>query len=269
MRPILRVLLFVLALPSLAHAAPKAELWPRWQPFDVASTRAVDHAAWDAFLHRYVKVGAPYNRVAYKDVTADDRRALGGYLWALGKEKPTTLRRAEQLAYWINLYNALTVRVILDNYPVATIRDIDISPGFFSDGPWGKKIIEVEGEMLSLDDIEHRILRPIWKDPRIHYAVNCASIGCPDLMGAAYTAANVDAALTAAAERYINDPRGAKLVDGKLMVSSIYDWFRADFGGSEAGVLDHLRRYAKPALQDMLARVRIVDTYGYDWRLNE
>ncbi len=89
------------------------------------------------------------------------------------------LRRAEQFPFWINLYNALTVKVVLDHYPVEIIRDIDISPGLFADGPWGKKLVTVEGEALSLDDIEHRILRPIWKDPRLHYVLNCAALGVP------------------------------------------------------------------------------------------
>ena len=87
----------------------------------------------------------------------------------------------EQRAFWINLYHALTVRVILSHYPVSGIREIDISPGLFARGPWDRKLIPVEGVELTLNDIEHRILRPIWRDPRVHYALNCASLGCPDL----------------------------------------------------------------------------------------
>ena len=103
--------------------------------------------------------------------------------------------RDEQLAYWINLYNALTVKVILDHYPVKSILDIDISPGWFSIGPWGKKLVAVEGVEISLDDIEHRILRPIWRDPRIHYALNCAAVGCPNLLREAFTGATAEVLL--------------------------------------------------------------------------
>jgi len=152
------------------------------------------------------------------------------------------LNRPEQQAYWINLYNALTVQVVLDHYPVETIRDIDISPGLFSDGPWGKKLVTIEAEPVSLDDIEHRILRPIWRDPRIHYAVNCASVGCPDLLARAYRTDDMDQTLTANAVAYINSARGVALKGGEVSVSSIYDWFEADFGGNEAGVLKHLRQ---------------------------
>ena len=114
------------------------------------------------------------------------------------------LGRDEQCAYWINLYNALTLEVVLDHYPVDSIRDIDISPGLFSQGPWGKKLITVEGEQVSLNDIEHRILRPIWRDPRIHYAINCASLGCPNLQPRPFTGRTLDHALDLAAMRFVD-----------------------------------------------------------------
>ena len=103
--------------------------------------------------------------------------------------------RAEQKAYWINVYNAVTVDVILSRYPVASMRDINISPGFLARGPWGAKLFSVEEEKLSLDDIEHRILRPIWKDNRVHYALNWASLGSPNLQPAAFTAQNTEVAV--------------------------------------------------------------------------
>ncbi len=136
-------------------------------------------------------------------------------------------------------------------------------------GPWGKKLVAVEGETLSLDDIEHRILRPIWRDPRIHYGVNCASIGCPNLIATAYTAENMDSLLTENARAYVNHPRGAVVEDGALTVSKIYSWFDEDFGGNEAGVIAHLRDYAGP---ELLARLRDIDDvadYEYDWALND
>ncbi len=166
------------------------------------------------------------------------------------------------------LYNALTVKVVLDHYPVDGIRDIDFSPGLFADGPWDKKLVEIEGEDVSLNDIEHRILRPIWRDPRIHYAVNCASIGCPNLQPTAFTAANTDALLAAAAQAYVNHPRGARVEGGKLIVSSIYVWFQEDFGGNDAGVISHLRRYADPGLRSRLSRIERIGDHFYDWSLN-
>ncbi len=177
--------------------------------------------------------------------------------------------RDEQLAFWVNLYNALTVKVILDHYPVQSIKEIDISPGWFSSGPWGKKLITIESHDLSLDDIEHRILRPIWKDPRIHYAVNCASIGCPDLGDTAFSASNVEAELSRAARNYINHPRGVTVEDDQVRISSIYKWFKDDFGGSEMAILDHLRLYAADELKHKLEKVSGISGYAYDWALND
>lgn len=270
LRPGAAALVFALLLGSVAEAAPKAELWPRWEAHDPNATAAIDHGAWAAFLDRYlVVVDGAANRVAYSAVTEADRRALAGYIAALETVPISSFARAEQMAYWINLYNALTVAVVLDHYPVASIRDINISPGLFTRGPWGRKLARVEGEELSLDDIEHRVLRPIWRDPRIHYVVNCASIGCPDLRPEPYRSHGLELQLEAAAEDYVNDPRGALIEDGELVASSLYRWYQEDFGGSEAGVLEHLRRYAAPDLARALDGFSRIDDYRYDWRLNE
>ncbi len=257
-------------LPISASAAPRADLWERWTAHDANATDAVDHGAWDGFLTRHVRTGEDgVARIAYGRVSDADKNALAGYLALLAATEVSALNRAEQQAFWINLYNALTVQVILDHYPVDSIRDIDISPGLFSNGPWGKELIAIEGETVSLDDIEHRILRPIWKDPRIHYAVNCASIGCPNLQPRAFTADNTETLLDRGAREYINHPRGAEVDNGKLTVSSIYKWFKADFGGTDEGVIAHLKRYAEPGLQQALAGTKRIDADRYDWSLNE
>ncbi|WP_218940158.1 DUF547 domain-containing protein [Denitrobaculum tricleocarpae] len=259
----------LLVAAQSVRAAPSAELWERWSAHDPASTTVLQHDAWDAFLSRYVSEHADgVNRVDYAGVSRADKRKLADYIDALTATRVSGLNRAEQQAYWVNLYNALTVVTVLDAFPVASIRDIDISPGLFSDGPWGKKLVTIEGEQLSLDDIEHRILRPIWQDPRIHYAVNCASIGCPNLQTSAMTAANTEEFLDAGAVAYINHKRGAEIVGGRLVVSSIYDWFEEDFGGDDAGVIAHLKQYANPDLKAALADVTKVSDDRYDWDLN-
>ena len=146
---------------SSAQGAPKAELWPLWQKHDPASTRQIDHGRWDKFLKQFVVAPHPsgINRVRYQTVRAEDLGHLKSYLQAMQTVAISDYNRAEQKAYWINVYNALTVDVILARFPVASIRDINISPGFLTRGPWGAKLFSVEGEKLSLDDIEHRILR--------------------------------------------------------------------------------------------------------------
>jgi hypothetical protein len=248
--------------------APKAEIWPRWTAHDPAATARIDHALWDRLTQTYVqRHPSGVNRFAYDRVTAADRQALSDYLAALAATPISRHARHEQFAYWVNLYNALTVKVVLDRYPVASIRDIDISPGWFADGPWAAKLVTVEGESISLNDIEHRILRPIWRDPRIHYAVNCASIGCPNLMPRAFSAASMEAMLERAAREFVNHPRGARVEAGRLTVSSIYVWFGDDFGGAN-GVIAHLRRYAEGDLARDLAAAGGIDRHGYDWALN-
>jgi hypothetical protein len=256
------------ALP--AAAAPEADLWPRWQAHDPDATATIDHTAWGDFLDDYLVVrddGA--NLVRYASVSEADRRALDSYLDKLSGIQISRYSRPVQFAYWVNLYNALTIEVVLDHYPVDSIRDIDISPGWFSSGPWGAELVEVEGTALTLNDIEHRILRPIWQDPRIHYAVNCASIGCPDLRPEPYAAETLDRQLDAAARGYVNDPRGAELMDGALTVSKIYTWYQEDFENSDAGVIRHLRQHADAELRATLDGISDIADSRYDWSLNE
>lgn len=255
---------------SAARAAPRAELWAKWQAHDDASPATIDHGVWDHFLRSYVRLGSDgITRIPYARVSAFDRDRLAADLARLAGVPISTYSRREQFAFWIDLYNELTVKLVLDHYPVSTIKDIAISPGLFSVGPWGRKLITVEGEALGLDDIEHRILRPIWPDPRIHYALNCVALGCPNLQPLAFTAADAEALLDKGARDFVNHPRGAKVTGSELTVSSIYIWYQADFGGTEAGVIEHLRRYARPELASALATIDHISGDGYDWALND
>ena len=250
--------------------APDADLWAEWQAHDPASEASIDAGAWPGILSRYVHTDAAgVARFAYGAVTPEDRRALDETIAAWSRVQISDYARAEQLPYWINLYNALTVQLILQHHPVDSIQDIDISGGFFSSGPWDAERIAVQGRALTLNDIEHRILRPIWNDARLHYALNCASVGCPNLRAAPWRAAGMDAALDAAARAYINDPRGFRIdAGGKAVVSKIYAWFVQDFGGDEAGVLAHLRAYAEGESAVRLAGLDSLDASAYDWSLN-
>ena len=268
------IILFILSGPAAipeAYGVPAAELWPRWQTHDPNSAVIVDHADWGLLLERYVVANHPsgINRFRYSSVSAGDRQALKNYLRLMQAVSVSALNRNEQKAYWINLYNALTVDVILDHYPIKTIRDIDISPGFFSNGPWDAKLLTIEGQKVSLNDIEHRILRPVWRDNRVHYAVNCASLGCPNLQPQPFTSHNLDMLLEKAARDYINHPRGLSFPSGKLRISSIYVWFKEDFGGSEEGIILHLEKYLTPEKLEELAAAQKKMSHHYDWDLNE
>jgi hypothetical protein len=250
--------------------APKADLWPRWQKHDPASAQKIDHTAWDTFLKKYLVAPHPsgISRVRYGAVTPEDKQALKDYLQRLQALPISSYNREEQKAYWINLYNGLTVEVILSRYPVQSIRDINISPGLFSRGPWDAKLLSIEGEKLSLNDVEHRILRPVWKDNRVHYAVNCASLGCPNLQPAAYTGDNTESLLEKGAREYINHPRGVAIRKGKLVVSSIYVWLNEDFGGDVDELMDHWLKYAAKDLASALKSYSGGLSHEYDWSLN-
>ena len=233
--------------------------------------------AFDDLLAQYlVQGGDGINRVDYTrwQASAADRATLDGYLGALAARQPSGMARNEAFAYWANLYNAATLKIVIDRYPVASIRDIKSDTSFFDVkgfiGPWRTKIATVEGRQVSLDDIEHGAMRPTFKDPRVHYAVNCASIGCPNLVPRAWRAETLDKDLDAAARAFVNHPRGAQVrPDGTLRVSSIYKWYKEDFGGTDAGVIDHVRRHAGPDLSAKLRDgIRGLDD-AYDWALNQ
>lgn len=275
MTPLAVRLCFVFAVafaisPRTSFAAPDVVPWPKWEAYDNASTATIDHGIWDHFLKTYAHAGKDsIVRVAYDRVDAAEHAALDADLKRLAALPISTYNRNEQRAYWIDLYNELTVNFVLDHYPITGIKATSFLPGIFTETPWSRKLITIEGDRFSLDDIEHRILRPGWHDPRIHYALNCASLGCPNLQPMAFTAANTDELLDRGAREYVNSPRGVRVEDGKLIVSSIYVWYKADFGGTDAGVIAHLRRYASPELARALAKVDHISDHHYDWSLND
>ena len=224
--------------------------------------------AWEAVLERRLSAPDPATgliRFDYAGLTTSDRAALDAYVAALAAmEEPED--DSEASAYWANLYNAVTVQTVADSYPVESIKDI--GGGLFSSGPWKSDRVTVRGEALSLDDIEHGILRKRYPSPLVHYTVNCASVGCPNLLPKLWRGETLDADREAAARAFVNSPRGVTIRDGKATVSSIYSWFQSDFGGSRASVVDHLRDYADPELAEQLEGIRKYSKHDYDWSLN-
>ena len=220
-------------------------------------------------LNRYVSTGADgINRFAYARVTDADRAVLKRYISKLETIPISQFNRNQQFAFWVNLYNAVTVDVMLENYPVNSIRDIRPS-GILIPGPWRKKLVTVEGNALTLDNIEHNILRPIWRDPRVHYAVNCASIGCPNLNAEPFYGERLNEQLEAAARAYVNHPRGLSIDAGRVTVSTLYKWFAHDFGNSQQGVIEHLAKYATTETGARLKQIGKISDTGYDWSINE
>ena len=226
-------------------------------------------AGFTPLLASYLRPGGDgITRVDYAAWKSGGRDALRGVIKAFEAMAPGDLPRAAQFAFWTNLYNAKTIDVILENYPVKSIRDINLGGSLFGSGPWSAEILKVGGNALSLDDIEHKILRKGWKDPRVHYAVNCASISCPNLQIKPFAAKGLGTSLDAAAVQYINHRRGVGVAASGLTVSKIYKWFAEDFGGS-GGLPAHWTRYAEPELAATLAQAPRIKAYAYDWSLND
>lgn len=236
-----------------------------------ASELEATYQTYDRLLAAYVEPGADgVHRVDYARWGASeaDRAALEGVVNALEQAAPSAMARDEAFAYWVNLYNADTLLVILEHYPVESIRDIN--SGLFGLGVWKMDRVTVESETLSLGEIEHEILRKEWSEPRVHYALNCASVGCPDLKPTAWRAASLEADLDAAARAYVNHPRGVSFNDkGRMTVSRIYKWFLEDFGDSNEAVIAHLTLYAEPDKAAAIEAAGRIAGHAYDWSLNE
>lgn len=274
-RRALAVLIVAMLAAGTAFGQAKSKLERVWDASDESSSARIDHAPWQEILSGYLRVReSDANRFDYGTLkaNAEDTAKLVAYVDALQGLDPRKFSKAEQKAYWINFYNALTVKIVLEAYPVDSIRDIRKNwlTGLIFPGPWDDVRAKVAGEDMTLDTIESGILRPIWRDARIHYALNCASIGCPDLLPTAFTAENTEAQLEAGARGYVNDARGVDFVDDDfIVVSSIYDWYQEDFGDSEEAVVEHLARFAEDDLAQRLRTFEGSIDYEYDWNLNQ
>ncbi len=259
----------LLLLSNLSFASYTKSFWPMWFANNPLSTEVISHKEWQAFLDKRVLTNNEgINVVDYAHVSTEEKNLLKQYLQRLSEINIDNYNRKEQLAYWINLYNALTVDIVTKYYPVSSVQEINISPGLFSIGPWGANLIKVTNTSLSLDDINNRIIRPIWSDPRTHYALNNASIGAPDLSKQVYIGSKIDNQLNQAASKYINSLRGVQVIEGKLIVSKIYEWYAEDFGGSVNDTIDHIKHFAKKNLLDQLKHINTIDSYVYNWHLN-
>lgn len=220
----------------------------------------VDNSIYAALLNKYVKEGV----VDYQGFKNEESR-LDQYLKALEKTDSSKLSRNEQFAFYINAYNAWTIKLILSGYPgVKSIKEF----GSILKSPWKKKLARINGEILTLDHIEHGILRPTYKDPRVHFAINCASKGCPPLRSEPYQGEVLDQQLDEMAWAFINDPRQNRLEGETLYVSRIFKWFKEDFGNDIVGFF---QKYAQGNLKKELdsRREKIEVKYlSYDWALN-
>lgn len=229
-----------------------------FQPAD--ADPSVDNGVYAALLKAHVKDG----RVDYRGFKTDEKK-LSSYLIILEKTDTGSLSPDEQFAFYINAYNAWTIQLILTGYPgIESIKDL----GHLFQSPWKKKICRIDGKILTLDEIEHEILRPRFKDPRVHFAINCASKSCPPLYPEPFTGKELNQQLDEAAAAFINDPERNRLEGNTLYVSKIFKWFAEDFKGD---VIGFFRQYAKGSLKsklDNLTNSVKIKYLEYDWSLN-
>jgi hypothetical protein len=227
-------------------ATVKTEVTPK------AEAVAINHSNWNTLLQKNVLKSGLVNYKGFKQ----DSNALSAYLKELSANVPNkSWSRNATLAYWINAYNAYTVKLIVYNYPTKSIKNLN--------DPWGKKFITLAGKNYSLEGIENEILRKM-NEPRIHFAINCASISCPELLNEAYTEGKLEQQLKTVTRNFINDKTKNTITASKIKVSKIFDWFAVDFK-SKGGVIDYLNDYSTTKISSN-AQVNFKE---YDWNLNE
>ncbi|HEY6006591.1 MAG TPA: DUF547 domain-containing protein [Anaeromyxobacter sp.] len=228
-----------------------------------------EHAAWTKLLGRYVSGGL----VDYASLKRDGQPVLDGYLRSLESVERSELEswpRSERLAFWIDAYNAYAVKLVLEHYPLRSIRSIGLLPG----AAFRRRFIPLEriaGGRLSLDDIEHRFLRERFRDPRIHFAIVCASRSCPVLRGEAYRGRDLDAQLDEAARSFLRDPARNRWdpASRTLFLSSIFRWFRGDFEAAAGTLAAFVARYVDAPAAEAVRRGGVkIEFLDYDWSLN-
>ena len=216
-----------------------------------ANAQQFDHSTWDAVLNKNVSSTGDVN---YKAIKSNPTK-LNSYLEQLTNAKPNkTWSKEEILAFYINAYNAFTVKLIIDNYPTKSIKDIK--------KPWDQKFITIDGKQLSLNNIEHDILRKL-DEPRIHFAINCASISCPKLLNKAFTANDLDNQLERVTKAFINSSENT-ITEKKIEISKLFTWFKGDFT-TNGTIVDYFNKYSDITIHKK-AKIKFKD---YNWNLNE
>jgi hypothetical protein len=235
----------------------------------VTTPATFDHSAFSSVLAEVVD---ERGFVDYAALAADPA-PLDGYLARLAATDPSALSDDDRLAFWLNVYNAYTLKLVADNYPVASIRDV--VKGLFLplvNSPFRVDFVVVGGETMTLDDVEHGTIREAFDEPRIHFALVCAAVSCPPLRAEAYAGDRLDAQLDEQGRRFLTNPDKNRIPadDETIRLSKIFDWFGGDFGDDDAALQAFLAPYFDGDVRDRLARGAYdVDFLSYDWSLND
>ncbi|MCB0647033.1 MAG: DUF547 domain-containing protein [Saprospiraceae bacterium] len=214
------------------------------------SLNAQDYSALDKLLTKYV---SPSGSVDYAGLKGSKVELNNIYTSLTGVNPSSLATKDAQMAFWINLYNVATLKLIVDNFPLKSITDLDKGK------PWDVKRISVAGKSYSLNDIENTKIRT-FKDPRIHFAVNCAAKSCPPLLNSAFSPDKLNAQLESQTKKFINNPKSGSLSSGKLVISKIFDWYKEDFGD----VIAFINKYSSTKVGSDAK----ISYQEYDWSLN-
>ncbi len=216
-----------------------------------------DHSIFDRLLHQYVSA---LGKVNYKGLKIK-MDTLDSYLLELKENAPASdWTKNEKKAYYINAYNAYTIKFVLTKYPVASVKDISFS----GKDIWSTKLVKLGENVYTLGQVENDILRKMG-DPRIHFAINCASYSCPKILNHAYTADNVNSQMEQLTKAYINDPKHNIITEKKIKISQLFEWYAADFVTAEHNLIQYLNKYS--TIQ--IAADAKVEYLPYNWSLNE
>lgn len=229
---------------------PKDSIKPKENTIPLKTT--FDHTVWDDLLKKYVVKDGTVNYKGFKQ----NKSTLRAYLKSLENQIPdSSWSKEEKLAFWMNVYNAYTVKIIIDNYPIKSIKDIK--------APWDYRFIKIGKKWYTLNEVEHKILRKMG-EPRIHFGINCASFSCPPLLNKAFTAENVNDELDKLAVLFINDPKRNTITTNKIEISKLFSWFSKDFK-TKGSLIDFLNKYSTTTI----APNALKSFKKYNWSLNE
>ena len=246
-----RMLPLIIAILTLPFLSAKNEIMPVKTGFMTVISFAPSHEAWNQLLRQNVNEEGKVNYKGFQK----SKEKLNVYLDDLAKNPVQDgWSKAEKMAYWINAYNAFTIKLIIDHYPTTSITKL------YEGKPWDVKWIKLGDKTYSLTNIENDILRPQFKDARIHFALNCAAKSCPPLLNRAWTAENLEKTLDQRAKSFINNSQFNKISTNEVQLSKIFDWYASDFGN----VIDFLNHYATKKI-NAKATVKYAE---YDWALN-
>ncbi len=259
-------LIFSLSLLPLLTNCSRAEKIASYGVADPQEQIDHTHAAFTAILSKHVK-----NELVDYAGLKKNPAPLNAYLDTLAAVPESAFNKwdkKQQMAFLINLYNAATLQLIIDHYPVKSIKDI----GSGLKGPWKQEVVRVFGKVQSLDHIEHDLLRPKYKDPRVHFAVNCASIGCPSLRAEAFQSSRLDAQLDEQGRIFLRDTSKNRLDAKKktLYLSEIFDWFKDDFTAKSGTVEKFVSLYVSDVDRKVFQQGGLtIKNTKYDWNLNK